>query len=28
LRPDIKRGNFSMEEVETILKLHGILGNR
>ncbi|KAL0005388.1 hypothetical protein SO802_012949 [Lithocarpus litseifolius] len=28
LRPDIKRGNFSMEEEETIIKLHHILGNR
>ncbi|KAK7278219.1 hypothetical protein RJT34_23244 [Clitoria ternatea] len=28
LRPDIKRGKFSKEEEETILKLHGILGNR
>ncbi|OIV90780.1 hypothetical protein TanjilG_15513 [Lupinus angustifolius] len=28
LRPDIKRGNFSNEEEETILKLHGILGNK
>ncbi|KAE9619048.1 hypothetical protein Lal_00047672 [Lupinus albus] len=28
LRPDIKRGNFSHEEEETILKLHGILGNK
>lgn len=28
LRPDIKRGKFSKEEEDTILKLHGILGNR
>ncbi|KAK9287857.1 hypothetical protein L1049_016299 [Liquidambar formosana] len=28
LRPDIKRGNFSREEEETILKLHEILGNK
>ncbi|KAK4282936.1 hypothetical protein QN277_014249 [Acacia crassicarpa] len=28
LRPDIKRGKFSKEEEETILKLHQILGNR
>ncbi|KAL2954617.1 hypothetical protein AAZX31_19G233500 [Glycine max] len=28
LRPDIKRGKFSKEEEHTILKLHGILGNR
>ncbi|KAJ1409353.1 SANT/Myb domain [Sesbania bispinosa] len=28
LRPDIKRGKFSKEEVETILKLHEVLGNR
>jgi hypothetical protein len=28
LRPDIKRGNFSNEEEETIIKLHQILGNR
>ncbi|CAK7341115.1 unnamed protein product [Dovyalis caffra] len=28
LRPDIKRGNFSNEEEETILRLHQILGNR
>ncbi|KAJ6706913.1 MYB FAMILY TRANSCRIPTION FACTOR [Salix viminalis] len=27
LRPGIKRGNFSMEEVEAILKLHEALGN-
>ncbi|KAJ8616056.1 hypothetical protein MRB53_035428 [Persea americana] len=28
LRPDIKRGNFSREEEETIIKLHELLGNR
>ncbi|KAB5545107.1 hypothetical protein DKX38_013219 [Salix brachista] len=28
LRPDIKRGNFSDEEEETIIKLHEMLGNR
>lgn len=28
LRPDIKRGNFSREEEETIINLHEILGNR
>ncbi|KAM0949298.1 putative transcription factor MYB-HB-like family [Dioscorea sansibarensis] len=28
LRPDIKRGNFSKEEEETIIKLHEALGNR
>ncbi|XP_077228025.1 transcription factor MYB30-like [Tasmannia lanceolata] len=28
LNPDIKRGNFSREEEETIIKLHEILGNR
>ncbi|XP_051143479.1 transcription factor MYB15-like [Andrographis paniculata] len=28
LRPDIKRGNFTAEEEETILKLHNELGNR
>ncbi|KAJ6399440.1 hypothetical protein OIU77_020066 [Salix suchowensis] len=28
LRPDIKRGNFSREEEDTILKLHEMLGNR
>ncbi|XP_028184016.1 transcription factor MYB4-like isoform X2 [Glycine soja] len=27
LSPDIKRGKFSKEEEEIILKLHGILGN-
>ncbi|KAJ9180046.1 hypothetical protein P3X46_008339 [Hevea brasiliensis] len=28
LRPGIKRGNFSSEEEETIIKVHQILGNR
>ncbi|XP_030533996.1 transcription factor MYB4-like [Rhodamnia argentea] len=28
LQPDIKRGNFSREEEETIIKLHEMLGNR
>lgn len=28
LRPDIKRGNFSREEEDTIIMLHGMLGNR
>ncbi|KAI8560937.1 hypothetical protein RHMOL_Rhmol04G0295000 [Rhododendron molle] len=28
LRPDIKRGNFTKEEEDTIIKLHGMLGNR
>ncbi|KAK1267068.1 Myb-related protein Myb4 [Acorus gramineus] len=28
LRPDIKRGNFSKEEEETIINLHEMLGNR
>ncbi|GLJ50188.1 hypothetical protein SUGI_1067980 [Cryptomeria japonica] len=28
LRPDIKRGNFSYEEEEAIIKLHQLLGNR
>lgn len=28
LKPDIKRGNFSREEEETIIKLHEMLGNR
>ncbi|XP_058101635.1 transcription factor MYB4-like [Magnolia sinica] len=28
LRPDIKRGNFSREEEETIIELHELLGNR
>ena len=28
LRPDIKRGNLTKEEEETIIKLHRVLGNR
>ncbi|CAD5190377.1 unnamed protein product [Musa acuminata subsp. malaccensis] len=28
LRPDIKRGNFTKEEEEAIIKLHEMLGNR
>ncbi|KAF5738935.1 myb-related protein Myb4-like [Tripterygium wilfordii] len=28
LRPDIKRGNFTGEEEETIINLHAMLGNR
>ncbi|GLU08174.1 hypothetical protein SLE2022_250980 [Rubroshorea leprosula] len=28
LRPDIKRGNFTWEEEETIIRLHEMLGNR
>ncbi|XP_019191836.1 PREDICTED: transcription repressor MYB6-like [Ipomoea nil] len=28
LRPDIKRGNFSKDEEETIIQLHQTLGNR
>lgn len=28
LRPDIKRGNFSKEEEQTIIQLHQMLGNR
>ncbi|GLT76912.1 hypothetical protein SLA2020_485460 [Shorea laevis] len=28
LRPDIKRGNFTREEEETIIKLHEMVGNR
>ncbi|XP_022773741.1 transcription factor MYB16-like [Durio zibethinus] len=28
LRPDIKRGNFSLQEEETIIQLHALLGNR
>ncbi|GMJ10477.1 myb domain protein 63, MYB DOMAIN PROTEIN 63 [Hibiscus trionum] len=28
LRPDVKRGNFSKEEEETIIRLHGTLGNK
>ncbi|KAL3834941.1 hypothetical protein ACJIZ3_009677 [Penstemon smallii] len=28
LRPDIKRGNFSLDEEQTIIHLHSILGNK
>ncbi|KAG7982302.1 hypothetical protein I3843_04G044300 [Carya illinoinensis] len=28
LRPNIKRGNFSIDEVDLIIRLHGLLGNR
>ncbi|KAM3373752.1 transcription factor MYB13 [Capsicum galapagoense] len=28
LKPDIKRGNFTNEEEDTIIKLHQVLGNR
>ncbi|CAJ1950087.1 unnamed protein product [Sphenostylis stenocarpa] len=28
LRPDIKRGSFTLEEEKLIMQLHGILGNR
>ncbi|KAH7668986.1 myb proto-oncogene protein plant protein [Dioscorea alata] len=28
LRPDLKRGNFTQEEDELIIKLHGLLGNK
>ncbi|KAI8527390.1 hypothetical protein RHMOL_Rhmol12G0071300 [Rhododendron molle] len=28
LRPDIKRGNFSLQEEQTIVQLHALLGNR
>ncbi|PIN03928.1 Transcription factor, Myb superfamily [Handroanthus impetiginosus] len=28
LRPDIKRGKFSLEEEQTIMQLHALLGNR
>ncbi|KAJ8769140.1 hypothetical protein K2173_000915 [Erythroxylum novogranatense] len=28
LRPDVKRGNFSEEEDELIINLHGLLGNK
>ncbi|XP_008783376.1 myb-related protein 308-like [Phoenix dactylifera] len=28
LRPDLKRGNFTEEEDEVIIKLHGMLGNK
>lgn len=28
LRPDLKRGNFTDEEEEAIIRLHGLLGNK
>ncbi|ERN15668.1 hypothetical protein AMTR_s00048p00210040 [Amborella trichopoda] len=28
LRPDIKRGNFSEDEDDLIIRLHNLLGNR
>ncbi|WVZ74106.1 hypothetical protein U9M48_022329 [Paspalum notatum var. saurae] len=28
LRPDLKRGNFTDDEEETIIRLHGLLGNK
>ncbi|KQJ84327.1 myb-related protein Zm1 [Brachypodium distachyon] len=28
LRPDLKRGNFTAEEEETLIKLHAMLGNK
>jgi len=28
LRPDLKRGNFTVEEEETIIRLQGMLGNK
>lgn len=28
LRPDLKRGNFSDDEEDLIIKLHALLGNR
>jgi transcription factor MYB, plant len=28
LRPDLKRGNFTAEEEEAIIKLHAMLGNK
>lgn len=28
LRPDIKRGKFSEDEEDLIIKLHALLGNR
>lgn len=28
LRPDLKRGNFTQEEEDAIIKLHGLLGNK
>ena len=28
LRPDIKRGEFTLEEDDTIIKLHALKGNK
>nr|GMD76590.1 protein ODORANT1-like [Ipomoea batatas] len=28
LRPDIKRGNISLQEEQSIIQLHALLGNR
>ncbi|KAM1633316.1 hypothetical protein ACFX14_011510 [Malus domestica] len=28
LRPDIKRGNFNLQEAQTIIQLHALVGNR
>ena len=28
LRPDLKRGNFTPEEEETLIKLHNMMGNK
>ncbi|KAH9728246.1 transcription factor MYB114 [Citrus sinensis] len=28
LRPDIKRGRFAEDEIDLIIKLHNLLGNR
>ncbi|KMZ70316.1 hypothetical protein ZOSMA_1G02960 [Zostera marina] len=28
LRPDLKRGNFSVDEIEIIIKLHNLFGNK
>ncbi|KAL5972960.1 hypothetical protein ACLOJK_039767 [Asimina triloba] len=28
LRPDVKRGNYSKDEEDTIIRLHGLFGNR
>ena len=28
LKPDIKRGQFSVDEVDMIIRLHKLLGNR
>ena len=28
LRPDIKRGKFSLQEEQTVIQLHALLGNR